>query len=210
MIVVIDYGVGNVRSVTNALKYIGADVTVSCEVGVIEKADGIILPGVGACGYAMKALGPLAEVICEQANKGKPLLGICLGYQLLFEQSLEHGSYDCLGLIKGKVIPIPGGVDENGEDLSIPHMGWNCVTLPDEMDLYQGLPSEVYFPFANSYYADITDDEAVVAYTHYGIELSASVQKGNVYGTQFHPEKSSNAGMVILKNFQRICNEKKQ
>ena len=209
MIVVIDYGVGNVRSVTNALKYIGADVTVSCEQGDIEKADGIILPGVGACGYAMKALGSLAEVICEQAHNGKPLLGICLGYQLLFEQSLEHGTYDCLGLIKGKVIPIPGGVDEDGQDLSIPHMGWNCVTLPGEMDLYQGLPSEVYFPFANSYYADVTDDDAIVAYTHYGIEISASVQKGNVYGTQFHPEKSSHAGMVILRNFQRICNEKK-
>ncbi len=207
MIVVIDYGVGNVRSVTNALKYIGADVTVSCEPGDIEKADGVILPGVGACGYAMKALGALAEVICEQAHNGKPLLGICLGYQLLFEQSLEHGSYDCLGLIKGKVIPIPGGKDENGQDLSIPHMGWNCVKLPAEMDLYQGLPSEVYFPFANSYYADVTDDDAIVAYTHYGIDISASVQKGNVYGTQFHPEKSSNAGMVILKNFQRICKQ---
>ncbi len=209
MIVVIDYGVGNVRSVTNALTNIGANVTVSSDQRVIENADGIILPGVGACGYAMKALGPLAKVICEQARNGKPLLGICLGYQLLFEQSLEHGTYDCLGLIKGKVIPIPAGVDEDGQDLSIPHMGWNCVTLPGEMDLYQGLPSEVYFPFANSYYADITDADAIVAYTHYGIEISASVQKGNVYGTQFHPEKSSHAGMVILKNFQRICNEKK-
>ncbi len=205
MIVVIDYGVGNVKSVTNAVRHIGCDVQVSCEPADIEKADGIILPGVGACGYAMKVLGPLAEVIRQVAEGGKPLLGICLGFQLLFDQSHEHGVHKCLGLIRGKVIRIPGGVDENGASLTIPHMGWNLVKLPAEMGLFAGLGPEQYFPFANSYYADITDDEATVAYTNYGIDIAASVQKGNIFGCQFHPEKSAAAGLDILRNFERIC-----
>ncbi|MHC5059526.1 MAG: imidazole glycerol phosphate synthase subunit HisH [Planctomycetota bacterium] len=205
MIVVIDYGVGNVKSVTNAVRHIGCDVRVSCERDDIEKADGIILPGVGACGYAMKVLGPLAEVIRDVARGGKPLLGICLGFQLLFDQSHEHGVHECLGLIRGKVIRIPGGVDANGAKLTIPHMGWNLVKLPAGMGLFAGLGPEQYFPFANSYYADITDDEATVAYTNYGIDIAASVQKGNIFGCQFHPEKSAAAGLDILRNFERIC-----
>lgn len=205
MIVVIDYGVGNVKSVTNALRYIGCAVTVSREAEDIEKADGIILPGVGACGYAMKVLGPLAETICKVATDGKPLLGICLGYQLLFNESHEHGVHKCLGLIDGKVIMIPGGIDENGNRLTIPHMGWNLVKLPAGMDLFAGLESQEYFPFANSYYADVTDKETTVAYTNYGIDISASVQKRNIYGCQFHPEKSSEAGLKILQNFEQIC-----
>jgi len=205
MIVVIDYGVGNVKSVTNAVRYIGCDVKVSCERRDIKKADGIILPGVGAAGYAMEVLGPLAEVIREVADSGKPLLGICLGFQLLFDESHEHGVHKCLGLLRGKVIRIPGGVDEDGRKLAIPHMGWNLVKLPEGMKLFAGLGSEKYFPFANSYYADITDDEAVVAYTHYGIDIAASVQKGNIFGCQFHPEKSAAVGLDILRNFERIC-----
>lgn len=205
MIVVIDYGVGNVKSVTNAVRHIGCDVRVSCERGDIEKADGIILPGVGACGYAMKVLGPLAEVIRDVAEGGKPLLGICLGFQLLFDESHEHGVHKCLGLVRGKVIPIPAGVDEDGKKLAIPHMGWNLVKLPAGMELFAGLGSEQYFPFANSYYADITDDEAIVAYTNYGIDIAASVQKGNIFGCQFHPEKSAAVGLDILRNFERLC-----
>ena len=205
MIVVIDYGVGNVKSVTNAMRHIGCDVRVSCEHNDIEKADGIILPGVGACGYAMKVLGPLAEVIREAAEGGKPLLGICLGFQLLFDESYEHGVHKCLGLVRGKVIRIPGGGDANGAKLTIPHMGWNLVRLPAGMGLFEGLGREQYFPFANSYYADITDDEAIVAQANYGIDIAASVQKGNIYGCQFHPEKSAAAGLDILRNFERIC-----
>ncbi|MHC4722563.1 MAG: imidazole glycerol phosphate synthase subunit HisH [Planctomycetota bacterium] len=205
MIVVIDYGVGNVKSVTNAVRHIGCDVRVSCKQSDIEKADGIILPGVGACGYAMKVLGPLAEVIREVAEGGKPLLGICLGFQLLFDESHEHGVHKCLGLVRGKVIRIPGGADADGGKLTIPHMGWNLVKLPAGMELFAGLGSEQYFPFANSYYSDITDDEAIVAYTRYGIDIAASVQKGNIYGCQFHPEKSAAAGLDILRNFERIC-----
>lgn len=207
MIAVIDYGVGNVKSVTNALRYIGCDAVVSCDPGVIKRADGLILPGVGACGYAMGVLGELSlvELICEQARGGKPLLGICLGFQLLFDESYEHGVHKCLGLVSGKVVKIPGGVDEDGKKLTIPQMGWNLVELPGGMDLFAGLGEERYFPFANSYYADVSDGDAVVAYANYGIKLAASVQKGNVYGCQFHPEKSSEAGMTILRNFERIC-----
>ncbi|MBW8014961.1 MAG: imidazole glycerol phosphate synthase subunit HisH [Planctomycetes bacterium] len=201
MIVVMDYGVGNVKSVTNAVKYIGCDVKVSCEPEDIAAADGIILPGVGACGYAMEAIGDLADTIRQIAASGKPLLGICLGYQLLFDENHEHGIHKCLGLISGKVIPIPPG-------LTIPHMGWNLVEFEDDMRLFEGLGKARYFPFAHSYYAEISDPLAKVAYTEYGVKISASVQKGNIYGCQFHPEKSGNDGLQILKNFENICKSK--
>ncbi len=199
MIVVIDYGVGNVRSVTNAVRYIGCESEVSCEPADIESADGVILPGVGACGYAMEALGSLADCICRVAKAGKPLLGICLGFQLLFDESYEHGRHACLGLVSGKVVPIPGS-------LTIPHMGWNLVNFPDDMDLFKGLGTGRHFAFAHSYYADVTDPQTSVAYTSYGIDISASIQKGNIFGCQFHPEKSGNDGLAVLRNFQRICN----
>ena len=204
MIVVIDYGVGNVRSVTNAVRHIGCDVIVSCSPEDICSADGIILPGVGASGYAMKALGGLAETIVKVANDGKPLLGICLGFQLLFDESLEHGKTQCLGLISGKVIPIPADLG-----LTIPHMGWNMVNLPAEMELFAGLGDAKHFAFAHSYYADVTDADTFVAYTGYGIEMAASVQKKNIFGCQFHPEKSGTDGLNLLRNFQRICNGRK-
>jgi len=209
MIVVIDYGVGNVKSVTNAVRHIGCDVKVSCEISDIEKADGIILPGVGACGYAMKVLGSLSDVICKVAIEGKPMLGICLGFQLLFEESYEHGTHKCLGLISGKVMNIPSTDPGSGERLPIPHMGWNLVKWPRGMELFEGLGEEEYFPFANSYYADVKDQEAIVAYARYGIDMAASVQKKNIYGCQFHPEKSSNAGLKMLQNFERICKGEK-
>jgi len=201
MIVVMDYGVGNVKSVTNAVKYIGCDVKVSCDPQDIAAADGIILPGVGACGYAMEALGELADTIRQVAATGKPLLGICLGYQLLFDENHEHGIHKCLGLISGKVIPIPPG-------LTIPHMGWNLVEFEEDMQLFEGLGNARHFPFAHSYYAEISDPDTKVAYTEYGINISASVQKGNIYGCQFHPEKSGNDGLKILKNFENICKNK--
>jgi glutamine amidotransferase len=198
MIVVMDYGVGNVKSVTNAVKYIGCDVKVSCQPEDLIAADGIILPGVGACGYAMEALGDLADNIREIAASGKPLLGVCVGYQLLFDESHEHGTHKCLGLISGKVIPIPPG-------RTIPHMGWNLVEFAKEMPLFEGLGGARHFAFAHSYYADITDPDATVAYTEYGMQIPASVQKGNIYGCQFHPEKSGKDGLQVLKNFEKIC-----
>ena len=200
MIVVIDYGVGNVRSVTNAIRHIGCDVDISCAPGDIESSEGIILPGVGTCGYAMEVLGSLADVICAVASDGKPLLGICLGFQLLFDESHEHGVHKCLGLIAGRVIPIPSG-------LSIPHMGWNLVNPAKGMRLFEGLGGAKHFAFAHSYYADVTDREAAVAYSNYGIDIAAAVQKKNIFGCQFHPEKSAGDGLNILRNFERICKE---
>jgi len=202
MIVVIDYNVGNVKSVCNAFGYIGCDVKLSCEPETIENADGLVLPGVAAFGYAVNALGSLGDLIKKVASSGKPLLGICVGYQLLFDQSSEHGCHNGLGLISGNVVRIPDG-------RVIPHMGWNLVKLPDDMDLFAGLEKEKHFYFAHSYYSQITDDEAKIAFTDYGFQLPASVQKGSIYGVQFHPEKSSKAGLKVLKNFAEICKREK-
>ncbi len=202
MLVIIDYGVGNVRSVTNAFRYIGSDITVSCDPEIIQKAHGLILPGVGASGYAMEKVAPIAEVIKQETLSGKPLLGICVGYQLLFDESHEMGTHQCLGLIGGKVVPIPTDMD-----LTIPHMGWNYVKFADSMSLFDTLGDGKHFAFANSYYAQVNDPDAKVATTEYGITLTGAVEKGNIYGTQFHPEKSSNDGLQVLKNFVSICRE---
>jgi glutamine amidotransferase len=198
MIVIIDYNVGNIRSVCNAFRHIGSDVKLSYERQVIESADGLVLPGVAAFGYAVGALGNLAECVKEAALNHKPILGICVGYQMLFESSSEHGQHNGLGLIRGNVIPIPPG-------RVIPHMGWNKVRLPEDMDLFAGLEREKHFYFAHSFYADITDKQAKIAYTDYGFDLPVSVQKANIYGVQFHPEKSSETGLKVLKNFAEIC-----
>lgn len=203
MIVVIDYNVGNVKSVCNALRFINCSVKLSCAPHDIENADGIILPGVAAFGYAMTSLGKTAEVIKRAVDHGKPLLGICVGFQLLFETSLEYGIHTGLGLIKGNVIPLPAGQ-------TIPHMGWNLVHQPGSMDIFTGLGIQNHFYFAHSYYADVKDSGAEVATTEYGIEIPASVQKKNVYGMQFHPEKSGPAGLAILKNFEKICKRETQ
>ena len=204
MLVIIDYGVGNVRSVTNAFRYIGSDITVSCDPAVIAKSDGLILPGVGASGYAMEKVAPVADVIKEQAAAGKPLLGICVGFQLLFEESYEMGTHTCLGLIKGKVVPIPTDLD-----LTIPHMGWNYVQFADGMRLFDSLGDGKHFAFANSFYAQVddADTDTKVATTEYGVQITASVEKGNIFGCQFHPEKSAADGLQVLKNFVRICQE---
>jgi len=200
MLVIIDYGVGNVRSVINAFRYIGSDIQVSCEPQEIRRSEGLILPGVGASGYAMQKLAPLAEVICQEARAGKPLLGICVGYQLLFEQSYEMGTHRCLGLIGGKVVPIPKTLG-----LTIPHMGWNYVEIPAGMALLEDMRPGRYFAFAHSFYAEISDPAARVAKTHYGLDLPAAVQKNNIFGCQFHPEKSAADGLKFLKNFVAYC-----
>ena len=198
MIVVIDYNVGNVKSVCNAFRHIGCDVELSCAPEAVENATGIVLPGVAAFGYAMSALGPLAEQIKEVALRGKPLLGICVGFQMLFDESSEYGEHKGLGLIEGSVIPIPAG-------RVIPHMGWNLVTLPEDMELLAGIGSDKHFYFAHSFYAEAADRHVKTAYTDYGFDMPASVQKMNIYGTQFHPEKSGEAGLKILHNFYDIC-----
>jgi len=198
MIVVIDYNVGNVKSVCNAFKHIGCEAKLSREAGAIENASGIVLPGVAAFGYAISALGSLAELVKSMALSGKPLLGICVGYQMLFDSSSEYGRHEGLGLLGGKVGPIPPG-------RVIPHMGWNMVELPEEMDLFAGLGNEKHFYFAHSFCAAVTDNKAKIAYANYGFKLAASVQKANIYGTQFHPEKSGKAGLKVLHNFADIC-----
>ncbi|UCE50345.1 MAG: imidazole glycerol phosphate synthase subunit HisH [Phycisphaerales bacterium] len=198
MIVVIDYNVGNVKSVCGAFRHLGYAAQLSCEPRVVEDAWGLVLPGVAAFGYAINALGSLGDLVKELANSGKPLLGICVGYQMLFDESCEYGRHEGLGLISGKVVPIPPG-------RVIPHMGWNLVGLPDNMDLFTGLGRQRHFYFAHSYRAEVSDEKAKIAYTDYGFDLVASVQKGNIYGVQFHPEKSGNHGLQVLRNFHEIC-----
>jgi len=198
MIVVIDYNVGNIKSVCNAFHHIGCEVKLSCEPAAIESASGLVLPGVAAFGYAVNALGALSKLIKEVALSGKPTLGICVGYQMLFDRSSEYGRHNGLGLVQGNVVPIPAG-------RRIPHMGWNLVKLPKDMDLFSGLENEKHFYFAHSFYADVADSQAKVAYTNYGFDLPASVQKAKIYGVQFHPEKSGKAGLKVLENFAAIC-----
>lgn len=201
MLVVIDYNVGNVKSVCNAFRHIGCEAKLSCNPEDIESAAGLVLPGVAAFGYAVSALGPLAELIKKLALAGKPLLGICVGYQMLFDESSEYGPHKGLGLIAGSVVPLPAAQ-------TVPHMGWNLVKLPKDMDLFTGLEREKHFYFAHSFCADVTDTSAKIAYTDYGFSLPASVQKGSIYGTQFHPEKSGKTGLKVLENFSKICQRK--
>ena len=189
----------------NALKHIGCEVVLSKRIETIESAQGIVLPGVAAFGYAISQLGPLAELIKKLALAGKPLLGICVGYQMLFDYSSEYGRHDGLGLLSGSVVPIPISTQ-----LSVPHMGWNQVKIPEGMDLFSGLGKEKYFYFAHSFYAEVTDQQAEVAFTDYGFALAAAVQKANIYGVQFHPEKSSETGLKVLKNFVEICEIRKR
>ncbi|MHC4527846.1 MAG: imidazole glycerol phosphate synthase subunit HisH [Planctomycetota bacterium] len=202
MIVVIDYNVGNVKSVCNAFGHIGCEAELSSEPATIENAAGIVLPGVAAFGYAVNALGSTAELIKKAAVAGKPLLGICVGFQLLFEQSCEYGEHKGLGLVGGSVVPIPPG-------RVIPHMGWNVVELPEDMGLFGGLGRHKHFYFAHSFYAQVCDPQATVAYTDYGFELPAAVQKANIYGTQFHPEKSGSTGLEVLRSFAAICEKER-
>lgn len=198
MIVVIDYSVGNVKSVCNAFHHIGCEVELSRDPAKIAKAAGLVLPGVAAFGYAMEALGSAAEPVRQAAAVGKPVLGICVGHQMLFDESCEYGRHKGLGIIRGNVVPIPPAQ-------TVPHMGWNLVELPEDMDLFADLRPAKHFYFAHSYHAQVSDGQVKVAYTDYGSRLTASVQKGNIYGVQFHPEKSGNQGLQVLKNFYAIC-----
>lgn len=198
MIAIIDYDAGNLKSVEKALIHLGENPVVSRDPEVILKADKVILPGVGSFKEAMERLKEykLVDVIHEVVKMQKPFLGICLGLQLLFESSEESPGVEGLGILKGKIVRIP-----DYEDLKIPHIGWNSLKFSNKGRLFAGLEEEPYVYFVHSYYLQAEEPEIVVASTWYGTDIHASVEKGNVFACQFHPEKSSDTGLKILKNF---------
>lgn len=201
MIAIIDYDAGNLKSVEKALLYLGQDVLVTRDREKILSADKVILPGVGNFGDAMEKLKGygLEQVIRETARQGKPFLGICLGLQLLFERSAEAPGVEGLGILKGEILRIP-----DREDLKVPHIGWNSLKLQNQGRLFAGLEEEPYVYFVHSYYLKAADPQIVKAVTEYGVRIDASVESGNVFACQFHPEKSSRTGLAILKNFAEL------
>ena len=203
MLAIIDYGVGNLFSLRCSLERIGADVIVTSDVDTIRNADRLILPGVGAFADAaakLRASG-LDQIVLEEAAKGKPLLGICLGMQMLFEKSYEYGEHDGLGLLKGSVISMDGTIPAQ---LQIPHIGWNALhfSQPD-CPLFRYIKEGDHVYFVHSYYA-VGCEDSVAATTEYGKELTAAVAKGNIFGCQFHPEKSGRIGLEILRAFLEV------
>lgn len=202
MIVIVDYGVGNLFSLVSSFSAIGEKAIATGDAEIIRKADKIILPGVGAFEDASKKLfeSGLADVLIEQVKLGKPLLGICLGMQMLFEKSFEYGEHKGLGLIKGEIRPIREVIPQ---DYKIPHIGWNALNFNknrEKSELFNNINDGDFVYFVHSFYAT-NCDESVIATAEYGAPLTASVQSGNVYGCQFHPEKSGKVGLEILRAF---------
>lgn len=198
-ITIIDYGMGNLRSVQKALEHLGSSATISSSPSQIAAAEKVILPGVGAFRDAIKAIREhdLFDVIHDFVDSGKPFLGICLGLQLLFDLSYEDGEYEGLGIVPGKVRKF-----ELPPDLKIPHMGWNQLsTRAAQNTLLKDISDDAWFYFVHSYYVDPSDDSWTAARTDYGGEFVSVVNRGNVFATQFHPEKSQQAGLQLLRNF---------
>ena len=204
MVAIIDYDAGNIKSVQKAIESLGEEVVITRDPEVILNASRVILPGVGAFGDAMEKLHNynLVDVIHEVVSRNIPFLGICLGLQLLFERSDETPGVEGLGVLKGEIKRIP-----DGDGLKIPHIGWNSLNYPNAGRLYEGIPEESYVYFVHSYYLDAKDEDIVVATTEYGTTIHASVEQGNVFACQFHPEKSSEVGLQILKNFVDLGKE---
>ncbi len=202
MLAIIDYGVGNLFSLQCSLKKIGVEAVVTKDPQEIKNADRIILPGVGAFGDASRKLreSGLVELITEEAKSGKPFLGICLGMQLLFEKGYEYGEHDGLGFLKGNVVALEGEINPN---LQIPHMGWNALDFKQDSPLFKYINNGDFVYFVHSYYATDCED-SVIATSEYGIPITAAVGKGNIFGCQFHPEKSGDVGLKILKSFCEI------
>ena len=199
MIAVIDYGVGNLFSLCSSLDAIGAEAVVTCDPDVVRAADKIILPGVGAFSDAIAKLreSGMDKIIIEEAKRGKPLFGICLGMQMLFEKSYEYGEHDGLGLLRGSVVGMEGSLPS---ELKIPHIGWNYLKFDREHPLFKYINEGDFVYFVHSYYA-VDCEESLIASTEYGKMLTAAVALENVAGTQFHPEKSGEVGLKILKAF---------
>ena len=202
MTVIIDYGVGNLFSLTSSFRAIGQEVVVSASPEVIREADRLILPGVGAFSDARAKLreSGLDRLICEEVARGKKLLGICLGMQMLFEKSYEYGEHEGLGLLKGEIRPISDVIDA---DLKIPHIGWNALHFHRESPLFRYLDEGDCVYFVHSYYATGCED-SLLATAEYSAELTAAVARDNIYGCQFHPEKSGDVGLKILKAFMEL------
>ena len=199
MIAIIDYGVGNLFSLSSSLKKIGAETVITGDPETIKKADKLILPGVGAFGDAAEKLrqNALDKVVIEEAENGKPLLGICLGMQMLFEKSFEYGEHKGLGLIKGEVVPMQGKIPEN---LKIPHIGWNALKFHKTSPIFKYINEGDCVYFVHSFYAE-NCEESLLATAEYGKDLTAAVGRDNIFGCQFHPEKSGDVGLKILKAF---------
>jgi len=200
MIAIVDYGIGNLRSVEKALQRVGAEARVTADPADLDAARGIVLPGVGAFGDGMAHLRArqLVDPVLRQVERQKPLLGICLGMQLLFEESDEMGLHRGLGILPGRVVRFPDG------ELKVPHIGWNQLWRADsspEMALLEGIPHGAHAYFVHSYYVAPEEPGDVLAWTDYGIEFAAVVGRGRIYGAQFHPEKSQDVGLRLLRNF---------
>lgn len=204
MIAIIDYDAGNIKSVEKALAALSAETMVTRDAEIILRADKVILPGVGSFGDAMEKLHRygLISVIRQVIDRGTPFLGICLGLQLLFESSEESPGAAGLGILKGKILRIP-----ERDDLKVPHIGWNSLRFPNKGRLFAGIPEEPYVYFVHSYYLEAKDAGIVTAVSEYGVQIHASVECGNVFACQFHPEKSSDTGLSILRNFVSLERE---
>ena len=205
MVAIIDYDAGNIKSVEKAFEYLGAQTLVTREPSKIYKADRVVLPGVGAFGDAMSRIREygLEPVIKEVTSKEVPFIGICLGQQLLFDRSDESDGAVGLGILRGAIRRIPD-TDALGNSYKIPQIGWNSLRFPNKGRLFKGIEEGAYVYFVHSYYLDSEDKSIVTATTDYNVTVEASVEKGNVFACQFHPEKSSEVGMQILDNFLKV------
>jgi imidazole glycerol-phosphate synthase subunit HisH len=203
MIAIIDYGMGNLRSVQKGFEKVGFEAVVTTEPKTVLAADRIVLPGVGAFRDCIKNLeeGGFIDPILRVIREGRPFLGICLGLQLLFTESEEFGLHKGLNVIPGRVVRFPEGMAEGEEELKVPHMGWNQLSMKRRPPAFSGIPDGANFYFVHSFYVQPEDPSVIATTTDYGIEFCSSVWKDNIVATQFHPEKSQERGLAILKNF---------
>lgn len=206
MVTIIDYGIGNLRSIEKAFERVGADVLRTDDAEAIASAERLVLPGVGAFGACIAEVDRrgVRDAIHTSIASGTPFLGVCVGMQMLFEEGLEKGTHQGLGVLPGQVVHFHDADDGTTDDLKVPHMGWNSLSPTRSSPLLEGLGPDAYVYFVHSYHAVPAEPDDVLATTHYGRDVPAVVQRGNVYGVQFHPEKSQAVGLRILKNFARL------